>query len=81
MATESEALPEAMDVDLPDANQRPGLLDSEWGQHEEIRASKRLCVSAEPAQQSLLQLLISKLSCLLGCDDSGGLPDLRVAMK
>lgn len=68
-----------MVVDLPDANQRPVILESECGKHE-TRATKRLCLSADPAEQSSLRVLISKISCLLGHEDAGGLPDLRVAM-
>ncbi|KAJ5180764.1 hypothetical protein N7492_003974 [Penicillium capsulatum] len=80
MATRPEGLAEVMDLDEPDDNQRQGYLNSGWGQSEEIRASKRLCLSAESAPQDLLQMLISKASGLLG-SEAVDLANLRVAVQ
>lgn len=60
--------------------QRPEGLANEFQQDEDIRASKRLCVSVGSARQPILPLLIKKLSTLLACSGLEGLAGISNAL-
>lgn len=48
---------------------------------EEMRASKRLCMSAESSDVDMVQTLLNELSALLGGDCATNLTDLYVAVQ
>ncbi|KAJ5683180.1 hypothetical protein N7462_006345 [Penicillium macrosclerotiorum] len=69
-----------IEVDPSTASQRPGPMDQSLEPDPEIRAPKRLCLPAEPSVHSLTQLLLERLSFLLGCDKVQNLGGLYAAM-
>lgn len=54
--------------------------ETEQGE-EELRASKRMCLSAESSDADLVQMLLEELSTLLGCECASNLTDLCSAVQ
>lgn len=48
---------------------------------EEMRAPKRLCLSAESSDADTIQMLLDQLSTLLGCECATNLTDLYAAVQ
>ncbi|GLI80066.1 serine/threonine-protein kinase M1 [Penicillium ochrochloron] len=70
------------DVDSSVAHQRPRAMDQETEQgQEEMRASKRMCLSADSSDTALVQMLLEELSTLLGCGCAANLTDLCAAVQ
>lgn len=57
-------------------------MDQETEQgREEMRASKRMCLSADSSDTALVQMLLEELSTLLGCGCAANLTDLCAAVQ
>ncbi|KAJ5731044.1 uncharacterized protein N7483_005552 [Penicillium malachiteum] len=61
--------------------QRPGVSGDEEEDSEDTRASKRLCVSAEPANTGILAISMDQLAALLGCDSGEELAGLSASLE
>lgn len=79
----SGALTGNVSAELITASQKVGSLDQDAQQEEDARAPKRLCLPASPvgaSSQSLLQLLMSRLSILVNCENGDNLTSLAASM-
>ncbi|KAJ5708031.1 hypothetical protein N7488_007832 [Penicillium malachiteum] len=77
----TEASPSAPPSENGALVQRTGITGDEDEDSEDTRASKRLCVSAEPANPGMLAILMDQLAVLLGCDSREGLAVLNAALE
>ncbi|KAJ5622049.1 hypothetical protein N7528_005281 [Penicillium herquei] len=77
----TEASPSAPPSENGALVQRTGISGDEDEDSEDTRASKRLCVSAEPANPGMLAILMDQLAVLLDCDSREGLAVLNAALE
>lgn len=68
-------------MNKPSGGQISGIAGQEQSQNDETRPPKRLCLPAEPSDQDLLQVLITRLSSLLDCQHAESLIDLCTAVQ
>lgn len=78
MLKSSGDLESSIDADLAESYQKTRALELVQGQEgSEARASKRLCLSEEGSDESLVQTLLKRLSTILGCSSIATLTELQ----